>query len=69
MTVSVEFVNALLADFEQHGAPTIARVRVEEPHIFLRLMAATVPKQLTVKAEVEIERDSILAILSGLKEN
>ena len=68
MNVSEELVEALLADFEQHGAATIAKVRAEEPHVFLKLMAATMPKQLAITGSGthENDREVVLGALVAL---
>ena len=68
MTMSDEFVDALLADFEQHGAATIARVRVEEPHTFLWLMTATVPNRVAITGSdaLDVNSEALSAALAAL---
>lgn len=43
------FLQALHDDFEQHGPATIARVREERPHEYLKVTASILPKELNVK--------------------
>jgi hypothetical protein len=60
--------HALLADFEQHGAATIARVRVEEPHTFLWLMTATVPNRVAITGSdaLDVNSEALSAALAAL---
>lgn len=43
------FVDALIADFEVHGAQTIVDVREDKPDVYLRVIAHVVPKELIVR--------------------
>lgn len=43
-----EFLKDLLADWKEHGAATIEKVRVERPHEYLRVTASILPKELNV---------------------
>jgi len=43
-----EFFNALLIDFEKHGASAIERVRAENPLAYLQLIAALVSKDIRI---------------------
>lgn len=57
-----EFLNDLLADWEQHGAATIAQVREERPHEYLKVTASILPKELNVKvSELDELTDDQLA--------
>jgi hypothetical protein len=40
------FVNAVMRDFETHGAGTVATLRSESPANYLRLVASLLPKEL-----------------------
>lgn len=40
-----EFIEALAADFAEHGRDVIRRVCVEDPGAYLRVIASLVPKQ------------------------
>ncbi|WAJ28938.1 DUF5681 domain-containing protein [Antarcticirhabdus aurantiaca] len=45
------FIEALHADFDEHGAEVIARVRQEKPDAYLKVMASILPKDLNVKVD------------------
>lgn len=42
------FLEALHADFEEHGAATIARCRTEDPVAYVKVCASILPKDLNV---------------------
>ena len=42
------FIAALCADFEEHGTSVIARVREEDPAVYLRVVAGLVPQHVLV---------------------
>lgn len=42
------FLEAMHADFEQHGTEVIARVRDEKPDQYLKVIASILPKDLNV---------------------
>lgn len=42
------FLDAMLADFEQHGSDVIERVRDEKPEQYLRVVASLLPRDLNV---------------------
>jgi hypothetical protein len=42
------FIQALHADFEEHGAETIQTVRQEDPGTYLRVCASVLPKEIKV---------------------
>ncbi|MBK8085023.1 MAG: hypothetical protein IPK28_15035 [Devosia sp.] len=44
------FLEALLADWQEHGAATIARVREEKPDQYLKVIASALPRDLNVHA-------------------
>jgi hypothetical protein len=48
--LTTDFTNALLADFQKHGADTISRVGREHQSEYLRLLASIAPKQVAVAA-------------------
>jgi hypothetical protein len=50
-----EFVDALQADFEQHGSAVIAKVRTESPAIYLKVVANLMPARLEAQLEAKIE--------------
>jgi|TARA_Y100000034_G_scaffold136829_1_gene216155 hypothetical protein len=48
---SKAFVDAMLADFEEHGTDIVTKVRTEDPSTYIRIAAALIP----AKSEQEIE--------------
>src|SRR5262245_41930191 len=49
--LSVEFVQALAADWKENGAAVIARVRQEAPDKYCELVAKTVPKEMLISSD------------------
>ena len=45
---SHEFLMVVLADFREHGAKTIGRVRQSRPDVYLKVCTAILPKEMTV---------------------
>jgi hypothetical protein len=43
------FLDALHADWQEHGADAIARVRQDRPQDYLKVVASTLPKDLHVR--------------------
>ena len=43
------FLDALHADWQEHGADAIARVRQDRPQDYLKVIASTLPKDLNVR--------------------
>jgi hypothetical protein len=43
-----DFIQALAADFEKHGAETIERVRVQSPAAYLKVVASLLPKDVNL---------------------
>ena len=66
--LSEKFLAALLEDFEEHGASTIASVRDGDPAAYVRIVASLVPKDFEVAVRpVSIERmsdDELMAIIA-----
>lgn len=46
--LSEDFIAALSADFDEHGADVIAKVRADSPVDYVKAIVALVPKQVTV---------------------
>lgn len=42
-----KFAAAMLRDFEEHGEPTIALARMEDPLGYLKVITSIMPKELT----------------------
>jgi len=45
------FLEAMLADFTEHGEDVIVKVRTEKPDVYLKTVASILPQQLNVKVE------------------
>jgi len=52
--LSEGFLEALNADFEQHGAGVIAKVRAEKPDIYLKVVANLTPARLEAMLEAQV---------------
>lgn len=50
-----DFITALHADFQEHGADVIATVRQEKPDQYLKVVASILPKEVKVTTEVEMD--------------
>ena len=55
------FIEALSADFEQHGEAVIAAVRIEKPNQYLKVIASILPKEIAAQVT---HHDENLRILS-----
>jgi len=49
--LSEAFLEALCADFVEHGRETIKRVRNEKPEAYLKVIASILPKQIDVTTD------------------
>ncbi|MGA2055635.1 MAG: hypothetical protein ABSG88_10015, partial [Bradyrhizobium sp.] len=49
--LSSQFVENLSADFDEHGAGVIQRVRIEDPTAYFTTIARLLPKELSVAIE------------------
>jgi len=45
------FLEAMLADFEEHGATVIQHVRTTKPDVYLRTVASILPQEVNVRVE------------------
>ena len=52
--LSVAFLEAFAADFEQHGEEVIKIVRIERPHEYLKVAAYLMPKEFTGEAAITV---------------
>jgi hypothetical protein len=48
-----DYLKALQADFNKHGAAAIARVRERNPDVYMRLVAALVPRDFRIEKDVK----------------
>lgn len=53
--ITMRFLEALCADFEEHGVAVIERVRLESPAAYLRVVAKLVPAHLVVHEETRLD--------------
>jgi hypothetical protein len=61
----------MVADFEEHGPATIAKVREERPADYLKIVASILPKELNVRTNPleEMSDDELadgIAVLQAL---
>ncbi len=47
--ITKKYLDDLVASYAEHGKEMIEKVRVDEPVVYLRLIAALVPKDLDIK--------------------
>jgi hypothetical protein len=47
--LSSEFIEALHADFSEHGSGVISIVRLERPDIYIRVIASLLPRELRLE--------------------
>jgi len=52
--LSQAFIDVLNADFDQHGAEVVAKVRVEKPDVYMRVVAALLPAKLEASLKVSV---------------
>lgn len=64
-----DFISALQADFQEHGAEVIKIVRIEEPATYLKVVASILPKELEITEGVfdGLTDDQIAAFLTLAK--
>lgn len=60
------FIEALHADFAEHGAATIARVRDNDPTAYVKVCAGILPKELKITDERELTDDELVARIKQL---
>ena len=60
------FIEALYADFETHGAVTIASVRAEDPTAYVKVCASLLPKELKVATSRELTDEQLDARIREL---
>jgi hypothetical protein len=58
-----DFFQALSEDFAEHGRGVITIVRNEEPGLYLRIVASTMPKEFTVEHAAEALDDEELELM------
>lgn len=58
--LSEAFLTALLEDFEEHGAETIAVVRRNDPATYVRVIAGLLPREVALDTTTRFESDEAL---------
>lgn len=63
------FLDALQADFQEHGVVAIQTVREERPHEYLKVVASILPKELNVRTDAlnEMSDDDLATILDAVR--
>jgi hypothetical protein len=65
--LSEAFIAALNDDFAEHGPAVISQVRAEMPHVYLKVIASLVPKELKLDKEhnslADFTDDELMAIV------
>jgi hypothetical protein len=68
--LGTQFLEALEADFNQHGAQAIAHVREKKPEVYMRVVADLLPKEASLKVGTdpleEITDDELAVIAEQL---
>ena len=64
-----DFIQALQANFNEHGPETIETVRQERPHEYLKVVASILPKELNIKKEAldEMSDDDLVTMLDAVR--
>jgi hypothetical protein len=60
-----EFLQALLKDFNEHGAEVIATVREDKPDQYLKVVASILPKEIEASEETINVLGELLARIDG----
>src|SRR4051812_37577431 len=66
-----QVVCALLRDFREHGQKAIAKVRVSQPGIYLKILAYLVPRESKIEHSNVVEElsdETVEAMVAELKE-
>ena len=63
------FLSNLMDDFEKHGAASIAEMREKNPGDYVKVVAATLPKELNIKVSEldELTDDQLVNRLASLQ--
>jgi hypothetical protein len=64
-----DFIAAMHADFQEHGAQTIKQVREERPADYIKVIAGILPKELNVNTNAleELAEDELAAAIDILR--
>src|SRR5688500_18442363 len=64
-----DFIQALQADFQEHGRDVIARVREEKPADYMKVVASLLPKEFNLNASVltDLTDDELAEFLAAIR--
>ncbi len=64
-----DFLTKLQADFAEHGVATIAKVREDRPHEYLKVVASILPKELNVRTDAlnDMSDEDLANILDAVR--
>ena len=67
--LGMAFIEAMEADFNQHGVQAIIEVRKERPHEYLKIIAGLLPKEFHITDDTldEMSDDELLGIIAGVR--
>ena len=63
------FLEAMHADFEQHGVKAIETVHIEKPDQYLKVIASILPKQMDLNVNVldDVPDDELAALVNAAR--
>lgn len=63
------FLDALQADFAEHGVAAIQKVRTDRPHEYLKVVASILPKELNVNQNAlgDMTDDELVGLIDGVR--
>ena len=66
--LTAAFLNALAADFDEHGKSAIVKCREDKPEAYIKAIAALCPKEIEVKRPLEeMSADELLDAVRALQ--
>lgn len=66
--LTAAFLNALAADFDEHGKKAIQECRENKPDAYIKAIAALCPKEIEVKSPLqELKDDELLTAVRALE--
>src|ERR1700747_64855 len=66
--LTAAFLNALAADFDEHGKSAIVKCREDKPEAYIKAIAALCPKEVEIKNPLqELKDDELLTAVRALE--